>query len=131
MFELMSAVTMVAGLQAAPEQIKIAQILERYEKVAMEPKALKVEFKRKELDPVDKSIIDSNGLFLLQRDDRGTSYLIEIHRVGRPDQYEKYVQIASELFELRPMTKQMRVHRLSTDQTKGFIDYLLESAFPL
>jgi len=131
MFELISAVTMVAGLQAAPEQIKIAQILQRYEKVAMEPKALRIEFKRKENDPIDKNTIEYQGVFVLYRDKEVTSFVVETFREKQPDLIEKMGFVGTDFFEVRPMTKQIRIHRMDKIGRHRFEDTWIRSAFPL
>lgn len=132
MFELMSAVTMVAGLQAAPEQIKIAQILERYEKAAMEPKALRIEFKRTMTDTIQDTKMERRGLFALERNNKGLSF--SLHSAD-PTPYEQseFYSFVDSCFVFRGfiLSNITRVLKVNERERDIFFDYWVRTSFPL
>lgn len=130
MFEFMSAMTLLAGLQTAPEQIKIAQILDRYEKVAMEPKALKIEFRRKVVDAVDKSAKMANGSFALERTGSRVSFISHITEQNNPQKVETSALVESE-FTLSTSSRIFRIKDLVGEKADRFLDSRARPHFPL
>jgi hypothetical protein len=131
MFELISAVTMVAGLQAAPEQIKAERIFHLYEWAAMVPKELRIEFTKELMVRGNEKKEKYQGVFVLQRADK-TSFRVRLSQelLEKKTTTDELGEFGTDILVAESRQKRMRIIHCDEGWSKWYRDKLRYTQFP-